>query len=403
MQEKSKRGIKTIGCAAVAVVFGGGGLFILSLFAMLFGVSLYLQYAVGVCIVAVLAAGVARVAVGPSKTARRRIAAAVAVVWLAAAGYAGFGWYQAQIPGVSERNLLLHEYQPFANQSKAVTLDESSSLRFTPEQRLRLDGATALYPVYAGFVQAVYPEGEYPIYDDSEEWYAQVTCSNTVNAYERLIEGKTDMIFVAEPSEAQLALAAQMGYQLHLTPIGREAFVFFVNSKNPVSGLSIEQIQGIYTGEITNWKQVGGKNWKIRPFQRAENSGSQTALQKLMAGLPLLTPEKEERVSAMDGIIHQVANYRNYKNAIGFSFRYYATEMVTSDEIRLLSLNGVAPTKETIRDGSYPIASAFYAVTASPIGEPAPQESNADMQAFLQWILSPQGQSIVEKTGYVPL
>ena len=163
----------------------------------------------------------------------------------------------------------------------------------------------------------------------------------------------------------------------------------------------MEQIQGIYTGQIKNWRELGGKNQKIRPYQRAENSGSQTALLRLMEGLPLMEPEKEDRIAGMGGIITQVASYRNHKNAIGFSFRFYSTEMVENEQIRLLSLNGVAPTRETIRSGEYPISSNFFAVTASPIGEPAPEETNGDLRAFLDWILSEQGQEIIEKTGYV--
>ena len=107
------------------------------------------------------------------------------------------------------------------------------------------------------------------------------------------------MIFAAAPSEAQIEAARNAGMEFHLTPIGREAFVFFVNSKNPVEDLTVEQIRGIYTGEITNWKEVGGKNQSIRPFQRAENSGSQSALLRLMEGLPLMEPETEDRIAGM--------------------------------------------------------------------------------------------------------
>jgi phosphate transport system substrate-binding protein len=217
------------------------------------------------------------------------------------------------------------------------------------------------------------------------------------------MNGQVDMIFAAGPSEAQLKAAETAGVTLHLTPVGREAFVFFVNSKNPVENLTVEQIQGIYSGEITNWKHLGGRLQRIRPFQRAENSGSQTSLQKLMKGKALMEPEMEDRIAGMGGIITEVASYRNHSNAIGFSFRYYATEMIKNGDIRLLALNGVEPTKETIRDGSYPIASEFYAVTASPIGEEAPQESDEVMAGFLEWVLSEQGQQIIEETGYVAL
>lgn len=128
---------------------------------------------------------------------------------------------------------------------------------------------------------------------------------------------ETDLIFAAAPSADQLAQAEALGVTLHLTPIGREAFVFFVNSRNPVTGLSVEEIQGIYSGKITNWSQVGGRNQSIRAYQRAENSGSQTALQALMADQPLMEPEQENRISAMDGIIRSVADYRNFPTPSG--------------------------------------------------------------------------------------
>ena len=325
------------------------------------------------------------------------------VVTIGCGVYVGFGLYNDSIPVMEDRDSLIYQYEPFAEGSKAVYLDEEATLKFE-EPSIDMDGATALYPVYSAFVQAVYPEGKYDIYDfkyNEDEGYGQVTCTGTIEAYQRLIEGKTDIIFCAAPSKDQLALAEASGVQLHLTPIGREAFVFFVNSENPVEGLTVEEIQGIYTGEIRNWRELGGKNQRIRPYQRAENSGSQSALLRLMEGLPLMEPEKEDRISGMGGIITQVASYRNHKNAIGFSFRFYSTEMVENEQIRLLALNGIEPTKETIREGSYPISSNFFAVTASPIGEPAPEETNGDLRAFIDWILSEQGQEIIEKTGYV--
>lgn len=313
----------------------------------------------------------------------------------------GLGVYDDSIPTVDDRSLMLSEYQPFTGE-KTTALPETAALRFSQEQAqsFTIDGATALYPVYAAFVQAVYPEGEYPWHADPDE--GLVLCSGTTEAYDRLIRGEADVIFVAEPSVSQQLAAENAGLQLHLTPIGREAFVFFVNSRNPVTGLTLQQVQGIYAGEIVNWREVGGRNQAIRPFQRDEGSGSQTALQKLMmlGGKEILPPEKEEIIGAMDAII-RVTSYKNYSNAIGYTFRFYANEMVMNDQIRLLSLNGVAPTKDTIRDGSYPIASSFYAVTASPVGEPAPQETNPDLAVFLDWCRGPQGQWLVEQVGYV--
>ena len=382
---------------------GGFGVFIATVMCYLGLVPLYMARVFPIVAGGlVLCAALAVTKLVP-KAWMKRLWLVLLAVTLGCGVYAGFGAYEDSIPVMEDRDSLIYQYEPFAEGTKAVYLEEESTLKFdTPT--IDMDGATALYPIYSAFVQAVYPEGKYDIYDfkyNEEDGYGQVTCTGTIEAYQRLIEGKTDIIFCAAPSQDQLDAAAAAGVELHLTPIGREAFVFFVNSENPVEGLTVEQIQGIYTGQITNWKELGGKNQRIRPYQRAENSGSQSALLRLMEGLPLMEPEKEDRIAGMGGIITQVASYRNHKNAIGFSFRFYSTEMVENDQIRLLSLNGVEPTKDTIRSGEYPIASNFYAVTASPIGEPAPEENNEDLRALINWILSDQGQELIEKTGYV--
>ena len=387
----------------VLTAVGGFGVFIASVFCFLGIVPLYMAkvfpiVAGGLVLCAALA--VSRLVPKPWM---KRLWLVLLAVTVGCGVYVGFGAYNDSIPVMEDRDSLIYQYEPFAEGTKAVYLDGEATLKFE-DPTINMDGATALYPIYSAFVQAVYPEGKYDIYDyqyNEEDGYGQVTCTGTIEAYERLIEGKTDIIFCAAPSKDQLALAERMGVQLHMTPIGKEAFVFFVNSENPVEGLTVEEIQGIYTGDITNWRELGGKNQRIRPYQRAENSGSQSALLRLMEGLPLMEPEKEDRIAGMGGIITQVASYRNHKNAIGFSFRFYSTEMVENEQIRLLTLNGVAPTKETIRSGEYPISSNFYAVTASPIGEPAPEERNADLRALIDWILSEQGQAIIEKTGYV--
>lgn len=325
---------------------------------------------------------------------------AVCGLCLAAVAYGVYDEYL--IPTLDDRALILEEYAPFREGTRAASLDAPASFRMDEAAagRLRLDGATALYPVYAAFVQAVYPEGTYPLREVGfHEGY--VACTGTIRAYRRLVSGDADVIFAAEPSQAQRDWAALQGKELHMTPIGREAFVFFVHHWNPVNSLTVEQIRGIYSGEITTWRQAGGLFGRIRAFQRAEDSGSQSALQRLMGDTPLRKPEEREVIGGMGEIIRQVASYRNYWGAIGFSFRFYATEMVANRQIKLLALEGVAPTRESIRDGSYPIASSFYAVTASPIGEPAPEETDEDLAAFLAWICSQEGQELVEKTGYV--
>ena len=403
MKKNWKEIVKGIFFAAVVLIAGGAVLGYPLIIFWMGLVPLYVSWAVTIMAFGALILGAVNVSGFVPKNWMKRLWLLLAAVGLCCCVYVGFGIYNDSIPVMEDRDGLLYDYVPNQEGTLAVRLEEESTLKFE-EPTIRMDGATALYPIYSAFVQAVYPDQVFEPWDysyDSKDGLSMVTCTGTTMAYERLIAGETDIIFCGGPSQDQLDMAAEAGVELHMTPIGREAFVFFVNSENPVTGLTVEQIQGIYTGEITNWKELGGKWQKIRPYQRAENSGSQSALLRLMEGLPLIEPEEEDRIGGMGGIITQVASYRNHKNAIGFSFRFYSTEMVENDQIRLLALNGVEPTKETIRDGTYPIASNFFAITASPIGEPAPEETNEDLKALIDWILSEQGQWIVDQTGYV--
>lgn len=393
-----KQHLKNLGYCLLLLMVGGFLLFMAWTFLLLYGPPPYVAYAVGFLGLAGLLSLCLCILLG--QQGRRVIKIGYLVLCATAAVYVGHSVWRDRIPTMDDRLQMLWQYQPNAPDTKAVRLEEEPTLTLESGSSLpTMDGATALYPVYAAFAQAVYPEKEYLLYETNG--IGTVACTNTVGAYQRLIDRDVDVIFAAAPSQTQRNAAKAAGMELHLTPIGREAFVFFVNSRNPVEGLTLEQVKSIYSGKITNWKEVGGKNQSIRAFQRAENSGSQSALQRLMGDTPIMEPEREDVVADMGGIISQVASYRNYKNAIGFSFRYYSTQMVMNDQIRLLALDGVAPTKESIRDGSYPISSEFYAVTAAPIGQPAPEDHDPKLAALLDWILSPQGQWIVENTGYV--
>jgi len=316
--------------------------------------------------------------------------------------------YENSLAKVSEPAGLLWKYDPTNDENALAVLEEPSTLSLTDDLP-QLDGATALYPVYAAFANAVYPEEAFnppessDTYFDTNAWidfenkYGNLLeCSTTTWAYERLVDGETDIIFVAGPSDAQLQYAADKGEEMIFTPIGREAFVFFVNAQNPVNSLTMDQIRSIYSGETKNWKELGADLGKIRPFQRDEGSGSQSALVRFMGETPLMEPEKENVIAGMGGIIEKTADYRNYPAAIGYSFRFYSTEMVRNGEIKLLEINGIAPTKENILNDSYPIASEFYAVHLA-------SNDNPSIQPMLDWILSAQGQSLIDQTGYVSL
>ena len=287
-------------------------------------------------------------------------------------------------------------YRPFTEGSLVKKLDEEATLRFHDGDALpRMDGATALYPVYAAFVQAVYPDSMKDM--NAVDFENTITCSTTGSAYRRIVDGKCDIIFVAGPSEEQEAYAREKGVELNYTPIGREAFVFFVHPDNPVSSLTLEEIRKIYAGETTRWDQLGVQGLgSIRAFQRDEGSGSQTALERfVMRDTPLMPAEKQNVVADMGGIVERVSAYQNHKNAIGYSFRFYCTALMKNFDVKLLAVNGIEPTVENIENGTYPLASSFYAVTRS--------DADENTRALVDWIRGPQGQALIEKTGYTPL
>ncbi|MGD6802808.1 PstS family phosphate ABC transporter substrate-binding protein [Rossellomorea aquimaris] len=302
---------------------------------------------------------------------------------------AGYGGYEAYINHIEIKNaeVDLTAYEPFKSGSKAASLEETSLFTVSGNVPL-LDGATALYPVMASFVQAVYPEGEYP-HDNPAE--SPMVASKTDEAYGRLAKQDVDLIFAAGPSDSQKSGLKNM----EMTPIGKEALVFFIHNSNPVESLTIEELQGIYSGKITNWNEVGGKDKEIIAFQRPEGSGSQTGLQNMMGEIPIMRPPTDQQVDGMGGVIEKASDYRNYRNAIGFSYRFFATEMVDSKGIKLLKIDNVEPDIEGIQTGKYPLTGEFYAITNGT--------DNPQTDSFIDWITSQQGQELIQKTGYVPI
>ena len=180
-------------------------------------------------------------------------------------------------------------YLPHDPASDLPNMD--TSLHLTEDLPV-LDGAAALVPVYAAVIHNVYPEGcvtfEGGAFSD-DNFYGEnfapdsaMQYQNTVRGYQAIVDGTTDILFCAAPSEAQERYAREQGVELVYVPIGLEGFVFFVNANNPVENLTAEQIRKIYAGEYTNWSEVGGANRIINPVTRLEGSGSQTTFEAFM-------------------------------------------------------------------------------------------------------------------------
>lgn len=298
----------------------------------------------------------------------------------------GINKYEESITIKTNVNIDCSEYLPFVKETKIVKLDHEASLKLT-DNLPRLDGAAAVFPVYSAFVNATYPNTV--SLDDGIFEYR-----NTVRGYRSLALKESDLFFGALPSEEQINFAKEQGNEFEYTEIAKEAFVFFVHKDNPIESLTTEEIKKIYSGEITNWKEVGGKDEDIIAFQRNEGSGSQSMLIRFMAGTPIMDAPTEQVNDFMVGIIDKVSDYKNKTNSIGFSFRYYMEGIIKNPNVKMVNVDGIEPNVENIKNGNYPITTYLYAVTYK-------NNDNENVQKLLDWILSSDGQEIIEKTGYV--
>lgn len=262
---------------------------------------------------------------------------------------------------------------------------------FTLENYPKVDASLAIHPlvdsIAANFLGV-----------EESELDFEYTKTRTSEVYRNLIDGKADVIFAAEISEEDKEYARQKGVELNIIPATSSAFVFIANTENPVNELTFEEIQKIYAGEINNWSEVGGDDAPIIAYQRPTGSGSQTAMLSLvMKDKEIMTPPTNQIEAEMGSLINAIAEYDNSKDALGYSYFYYVNTMYKKDTVKMLAVDGVNPTIETIKNGSYPIYTNGFIVT---------RVDEAEDSAVMKWVkavLSERGSKIIEEAGYVPV
>lgn len=245
------------------------------------------------------------------------------------------------------------------------------------------------------------PKQVMPIYTCSEEEMRELRTkrllnSNTHQSFVNLIDDKVEVIITARSiSRDEKAYAEEQGVTLIEKPIARDALAFMVNLRNPINNLSIEQIQGIYTGSILNWSEVGGLDCEIKPYVRNRNSGSQEKFETMvMNGLTIKDfPEIQIGTTMMSPY------YQLEQDTAGIAFTpfYYYKVMVGSGSTKVIGVNDVAMTKENIKNGTYPYTSNVYTAVRSDI-----DKSSVAYRLFV-FLTSKEGQAIVDESGYVSL
>ena len=383
---------------------------VLIMFPLIFILSIYGTYTAMICIGIILLFSL----IFSTASLHNRKCFIFPAVFVVCALLCGFTYFES--PNYKYRNLShgfkymngysstdFSDYHVYSENSKLVSLDHEPEFMIEDVEDMPvMDGAEATYPLYAAVAKTLYKsidsvEMDYKKYGNgSYENGKIVTFYNTAVGFERLVEGEVDLFFGAKPSASQQEYAKEAGVELVYTPIGKEAFVFFVEEDNPVDSLTADQIKCIYHGVITNWKKLGGKNEEIIAFQRPERSGSQSMMVYFMGDVSLKEPLTHEMEASMMGIVENVVEYQNEAGAIGYSFRYFLEGLNEVENVKILEVDGVYPSNETIQNGTYPLVATLYCITVK-------DNNNPYVQKVIDFLLSEDGQSLVEMTGYSPL
>ena len=226
----------------------------------------------------------------------------------------------------------------------------------------------------------------------NEGIHIRVSGGGSGNGITALILRSTDICEASRNmTEEEYARAEKNNVTPVRIPVVLDGIVVFVNKSNPVSQLNYRQLKGIFTGEITNWKEVGGNDAPIVPYGRESISGTYAYFKHHV----LRQKSYANSVQALPGTASMVNAVSKDVNGIGYG------GITWVNDVKYLALSddsshpAVKPNPETISNGTYPLSRELYwFFNGSPSGS---------LKNFVNWALSPEAQGIAERLNYVPL
>jgi phosphate transport system substrate-binding protein len=228
--------------------------------------------------------------------------------------------------------------------------------------------------------------------------FIAVTGGGSGTGISSLISGTCDIAMSSRDiKKKEIDLANQKGVFPNQLKVGLDGLAIVVNPKNTVEKLTIDQLADIFTGKIQNWKDVGGKDEKIVVLSREVNSGTHVYFKEHV--LRHNNPESKEEftpgalmLSSSQAIADEVATN---PSSIGYYGMGYISPKQKAVSIAAKGTDFVSPTIQNVIDGHYPISRPLYLITN---GQPQSQIGN-----FIQFVLSDEGQQIVQETDFVPI
>ena len=257
--------------------------------------------------------------------------------------------------------------------------EAESQFVFTRENFPVVEGGAALEPLAESVASVMLGESRESVAD-------LLDFGNTGQSYENLMAGRCGLVLAAEPSQAVMELMVSDS-PCALAPVARDGLVFFVSQSNPVDNLTVDEILKIYTGKYDSWSDVSGDDVPIKAFTRGEWSGSRAAMDNLvMSGAEFAAPAADASESVFDGS----------EGAIGYSLYHYADIMRMAGDYKILTVEGVRPSNETIASGEYPLVANYCAAISAEAEEDSPE------RILWAWLQGAEGQKFIALQGYVP-
>ena len=248
---------------------------------------------------------------------------------------------------------------------------------FTKENYPRIDASTAIQPLTEAIKEDFVGEDAAEIETEYLDTHYGVL---------GVVDGTRDVCFMSYPSEEELAYAKEKNVELEIVKATNSAFVFIVNVDNPVNSLTLDQIRGIYSGKITNWKEVGGEDAQIVLVSREEGSGTRDGFQDIL-GFESADLSKDAQICDGSGAVK--STIEGNKNAIGYiSFGY------VKDDIKSVKIDGVEANDDNVVNGTYAISRPFLVVNKK-------DNLSEEAKSFVDFILSEEGQNIVSEEGFI--
>jgi phosphate transport system substrate-binding protein len=221
----------------------------------------------------------------------------------------------------------------------------------------------------------------------------QVTGGGSGTGISALINGTTDICQASRPMSAAEKTNLSERYKTPGVeiPVARDGLSVYVNAANPVKNLNMDQLRLIFTGKVTNWKELGGADAKIIVYSRENSSGTYVFFKEHV----LKNADYTQRAQSMPGTAAVVNAVAKEKHSIGYGGAAYAKGIKVLPIKKDDASPAVSPDLSHVQDGSYPLSRPLFFYTRNkPAGE---------IKAFLDWVLSPEGQEIVTKVGYFPI